>query len=230
MKKFTKIVLIVAAIFLAIGIACIALAFALGYKRQDINSIVQNGKVNSWLSNKMDENQEKPQSNVDQITETCHKLDVEFGGGVLEIKYADVDAIEVSMLDVDDYKCYVREGELHVQGGLRKGIENTEGRIMITIPNGYQFDEAELEVGAGKATVTGLLVRELDIEVGAGAMELQLPGSETDYNYELECGVGEIHVGSEKYSGIGFEKETRNPGAMKTFDVHVGAGEVKVIF
>ena len=51
-----------------------------------------------------------------------------------------------------------------------------------------------LEVGAGQADVSRLIVDELKAEVGVGQLNITMNGKEFDYNYRIECGVGEVNI------------------------------------
>jgi len=235
MKKFTKIVLCIAGGFIGIGIVCIILAFALGFSTHNVEEMVRKGKLNIGSIEKFqsldeEKDSESANSKKDEITERCSELEIEFGVGELEVKYADVESIEVAQLDVSGYRCYVKEGTLHIQGGLKNNASATEGRLLITIPTSYQFRKVDIEVGAGTATIDQLDAKEFEVQVGAGKLDLVTVGAEEDYYYELECGIGTIHIGEATYRGIGYEKEVTNPGAARHFDVEVGAGEVRIQF
>lgn len=227
MKKFTKVILILAAVFFVIGICCVIGSIALGATWGTLDRMVKDGKFNFGVTK---DELDIADSQREEITEECRELEIEFGAGSLEISYRDVDHIEVSQLDVSGYECYVKDGTLHIEGGNRIGLNSGDGILMITIPKDYQFEEVDLQIGAGKATVEMLNTKEFDAEVGAGELVMTIPGVEADYNYELECGVGEIQVGGEKYGGLGNEKEVVNPGATKHFSVECGAGKVEIQF
>ena len=66
--------------------------------------------------------------------------------------------------------------------------------------------EADLEIGTGSMTFADLSARKTDGECGLGELDLTLTGTQEDYNYDLECGVGNLDVGSDSYSGLGREK------------------------
>ena len=54
--------------------------------------------------------------------------------------------------------------------------------------------------------------------------------TQEDYNYDLECGVGNLDVGSDSYSGLGREKSISNTGADRKVDLECGMGNVSVNF
>lgn len=88
----------------------------------------------------------------------------------------------------------------------------------------------DLEVGAGSAKVTNLQVENLDVEAGVGEVDVEIAGVESDYNYSLECGIGEVNVGDKSYGGVGAEQNITNPDAQHHMDIECGIGEVNVHF
>ena len=227
MKKFTKVALILATIFFMVGVCCVIGAIAHGVTWGVFDNMVKDGKFSFGITK---EELDMADSQMDEITEKCSNLDIELRAGVLEIQYNDVEHIEVAQLDIPGYECYVKDGTLHIEGGRTVGLNNNEGRILITIPTDYVFEEVDLQIGAGKATIEMLKAKEFEVEVGAGQLTMTIPGVASDYNYELECGVGKIQVGNEHISGIGNEKEVINPDATKHFSVECGAGNVEIRF
>ena len=90
-------------------------------------------------------------------------------------------------------------------------------------------DDAELSVGAGELQVAYFRGNALDVDCGTGRLILCAEGTEADYNYTLECGIGAVQIGERDYSGIGHE-ESVDHGAAKDIDVECGIGEVTVTF
>ena len=90
--------------------------------------------------------------------------------------------------------------------------------------------EADLEIGTGSMTFADLSARKTDGECGLGELDLTLTGMQEDYNYDLECGVGNLDVGSDSYSGLGREKTISNKGADRKLDLECGMGNISVDF
>ena len=90
--------------------------------------------------------------------------------------------------------------------------------------------EADLEIGTGSMTFADLSARKTDGECGLGELDLTLTGTQEDYNYDLECGVGNLDVGSDSYSGLGREKSISNKGADRKLNLECGMGNVSVNF
>ena len=115
-----------------------------------------------------------------------------------------------------------------------EGIEADEmdvtvgaGEAQLSNLNARYFD---LEVGAGYAKLTSLKVGSMDVEVGVGEVDIEIAGAEQEYNYSVECGIGEVTIGSHSYSGLGAEENVRNPDATKEMDIECGIGKVSVRF
>ncbi|MEE1314827.1 MAG: DUF1700 domain-containing protein [Faecalimonas sp.] len=197
--------------------------------------------------------QENPSTQTNQpaqtVQETFTNLDIELGVGELELCYGDVEQVQIEQKDVTGFKSYVKEYTLCVEGGKKVGINQGGGHITIVIPRDMTFEEVDLEIGAGKATVDAMLARELDIqvgagkatlsgvdvnvlsaEVGAGELAVQLVGAQTDYNYDVECGMGDILIGSGRYTGIGSEQHFANAGAMRNVELECGIGKLQLSF
>ena len=111
------------------------------------------------------------------------------------------------------------------------------------------FENVDMEIGAGQAEINDLCAESLDIEVGAGQAELmnldvqyfsatagagqitaELVGNEEDYNYDVECGIGEIKIGKNSYGGFGRDTHIENPEAKREMDIECGVGQIAIEF
>lgn len=246
MKKFTKVSLIIATIFIAIGVVCLVVAAALGLTWSTFGDMVRDGKFNFGTDSFY---REEMKGSTAEIDESCNNLDIEFGAGALNISYGDVETIQITQEDVVNYECYVKDNTLHIEGGMKVGIMQDSGTIDIVIPKGMTFHEVDIEVGAGKADIDGVIANQFDIEVGAGQanvtnldvkefnaetgagqLEAELFGKEEDYSYKLECGIGEIRVGNNSYGGLGGAKSLTNPDAERFMNVECGVGQINLTF
>ena len=91
-------------------------------------------------------------------------------------------------------------------------------------------DEFDLEVGAGEAIVKNLSVKEVDVEAGVGKVDIEIAGTEADYNYDVECGIGQVMVGNRSFGGMGASQKIVNDGAIHHMDIECGIGEVNMHF
>ncbi len=90
--------------------------------------------------------------------------------------------------------------------------------------------EADLQIGTGSMTFTDLSAEKTNGECGLGELDLTMTGNEEDYNYDLQCGIGNMDVGSDSYSGLGREDHVSNTGADRKMDLQCGMGNVTVSF
>lgn len=253
MKLFTKITLIISGIMAVIGTVCVIIACCMGLNLGTIRNMVYDGKftfriVDGFEIKIMDTDNNSISSEPVTITEAIENLEIEFGAGVLEICYGDVENVIVEPQGVVGFATEIKEETLHIEGGL--GI-NTRGNgsLKITLPQDYKLEKVDLEIGASSATVTGLIAKTLNIEVGAGEatftgldvstldaevgvgeLNVELVGAQTDYSYSIECGIGEIKLGENSYGGLGNSHSVQQPGASRFIDVECGIGEVEILF
>ena len=138
------------------------------------------------------------------------------------------------------YPADVKLQELEIEMGagtvyLNRDIETEKlsvemGAGEFDSKNPVTAEEADLEIGTGSMTFADLSARKTDGECGLGELDLTLTGTQEDYNYDLECGVGNLDVGSDSYSGLGREKSISNKGADRKLNLECGMGNVSVDF
>ena len=90
-------------------------------------------------------------------------------------------------------------------------------------------NKAELQINAGEMVIGYYEGSNLDVECAVGAMMIVCEGNKNDYNYNLECGVGEIIMGDEIYSGLGQEMHVKN-GGTKLIEAECSMGQIQLEF
>ena len=85
------------------------------------------------------------------------------------------------------------------------------------------------EAGMGTMAATRVSTEDISMECGMGEIEFHVVGKESDYSYQMKCGIGTIEVGDSSYSGLAGEKKIKNPGSKK-MDVECGMGSIFVHF
>lgn len=86
-----------------------------------------------------------------------------------------------------------------------------------------------VEVGMGNAQIKGSANHEVIVECGMGQVTMNMTGKSTDYNYNLDCGLGTLSVENVYYiAGIGDSYVNNN--APMEMNVSVGMGNVFVTF
>ena len=236
-----------------LGIICMIIACSMGLNWNLFSNMVQDGKFSYHFGNGFHfgiTNNSDGLSNMEslEIKEICKNLDIEFGAGSLEICYDDVEYILIEPDCVNHFSAYVEDNTLYVEGGLDVNT-GSNATLTITLPNDMTFKTIDLEIGASKASASGLAADELIIEVGAGSAEfteldvqtldaevgvgeltVEAVGKESDYSYSLECGIGTVSIGDNTYSGVGTSHNIEQPSATRFIDIECGIGKVEIEF
>lgn len=90
-------------------------------------------------------------------------------------------------------------------------------------------NEAELKINAGQMVVGYYSGKGLETECAMGSIMVVCEGKTKDYNFELECGMGNIRVGEDSYSGIGNDFRIRND-SPQYIHAECGLGEIILEF
>ncbi|MGN1332162.1 MAG: hypothetical protein ACI4V0_05300 [Lachnospiraceae bacterium] len=90
-------------------------------------------------------------------------------------------------------------------------------------------NELEIQVGAGSFSADTCIGKKIDISCGMGSVQLTLGGKETDYDYTLSCGMGNITIGSSSISGLGREQKIDNQ-SVQQIDAECGMGQINIDF
>ena len=84
-------------------------------------------------------------------------------------------------------------------------------------------------VGMGSLQLTGDVTEQLTGECSMGELQIEMNGAQTDFNYDLSCGMGELTIGDDSYSGMAQKKQINND-AVKNMDLECAMGSVSVQF
>lgn len=234
MKKGWKIFGIVCAVLAGLGIVLCIAGLAIGFNTEEVREIANRDGlfgIHSYETHTKSD-VKNLESSETEVYDNIRNLDVEVGRmQVNVITDADIKGIRVGSETPKHtkFRCYREYDTLKIENEGNDHRIKHEGIINIYIPKDMVFDEADFSIGAGVLHVQKINARELDIECGAGTVELTAAGRETDYNYELEMGAGEITIGGGTFSGVGMEKNINNQAA-KEMSIECGAGEVTINF
>lgn len=133
----------------------------------------------------------------------------------------------------EDY--FLGEVSIEVGAGELRVEDITAGELSIKVGAGsavvdwFTADKIGVDCGAGEAEITGDAGRKIQIECGVGSAIYHASGRQEDYNYTLECGIGEVTVGRDSYSGLARKTQIDNNGNV-IMEIECGIGEVNVIF
>lgn len=254
-KKFTKIMLKIAGVVAILGVVCMVIAFAMGLTTDRFMQmlrdgrfalVIKNGQIVKYTEEPMNEGEsnsvglvtgESDEETVDEwqffLSEDCKSLDVEFGAGVLDIHYDDVDDIQIYHENIKQFKAEVKNGVLKINTGHEVYIDDADNRqLVIVLPRDMQFDEVDLDIAAALAHIDGILAKDVSITIGAGQANVS---NITADHMEMEVGAGAAIVSSldakeiEAKCGMGqIDVEVTGAQADYNCDVECGMGEVVV--
>lgn len=120
-------------------------------------------------------------------------------------------------------------GELDAKELIAAEEINIEAGVGETTIRNLQATKAEFSVGVGELDIKGRVDGDISAECGVGELTMELANEESDFNYEVSCGVGEVSVNGKDYSGIGRSHSNDN-GASYDFDMSCGVGTIEVFF
>ena len=204
----------------------------------------------------------------DELDDTENVVSEETFSNIENLKL-DIGACEVQIKTGTDDKICINDSRMKTENAVQKKLSDdgktleittrmrssfknmnrAKGTLVIYLPEGYRFDEVEMEYGAANAEIDELNakslkiksgasgcsvknadVEELEVEAGAGSVTLDLEGTEDSYNYELDSSAGSIQIGDDQeYGGLSTEKSIDN-GSKRTIEISNGAGSVEIRF
>lgn len=89
--------------------------------------------------------------------------------------------------------------------------------------------KASIDVSVGQCEIAGTVTGDLDLDCDMGEAVMRLTGSEDDHSYDVECGMGEVNVGSHSHGGVATERSW-NSGKDSEFEIDCNMGTVTVMF
>lgn len=122
----------------------------------------------------------------------------------------------------------VNEGAIDLSEIQANELELSVERGEITAAD-FTVGELSVSCGQGAANIKGTAQADIDLECGVAAINLETKGAQTDYNYEIEVGAGEVNLGGQTFSGLAVEK-TINNHAGKEMGIDCATGKVNVTF
>lgn len=143
----------------------------------------------------------------------------------LNIGAADAD---FEMLDITCNQLFIDVGA----GSVSADSFVVDGQMEITIGAGDvdiedgTYQDVKLDVGVGEMSLGGKVNGNITGHSGMGSLDLELRGNETDYNYDLSCGLGELEVNGTSYSSISGSRKVSNQGAIGTIRLDCGMGNI----
>lgn len=124
------------------------------------------------------------------ISSEITSLDIEIGMASFEIVEGENFSVESNLknLSVEE-----KNGVLQISDEQKNGsIGSSDASVVLTVPAGFVFDEANVSAGAGELTIDTLTANDLKLDLGAGETEIgYLTVSE---KAEINNGAGELTI------------------------------------
>lgn len=134
--------------------------------------------------------------NVDRFCpgEDIRKLELELGGCTV---YFDCSQNEYLYLQADNaykFQSYLKGNTLHVKAegkSMENWMDSGSSSITLYVPAGYEFDEVDVDLGAGYVQLGDLYAQKASLEVGAG--EIDIDYAEVS-KMDISVGAGSVIV------------------------------------
>lgn len=245
MKRFVKVCIVLVILFGVVGSGCIIAAVSMGAKLPSrITSLYQYkdyGKIKKEYS---------------FHKENIKEVEVEVGSSDIRIVRGNQDTIT---LRNEGSSPRIRavlssDGKLEITqkryGFSFFGI-GVPGTAVLTIPEGVDLDDIDIDCGSGDVSIESVHTKELTVDCGSGDVEitdasaqevgidcgsgnifLTLTGAKEDYRYDIDCGSGDVRIGSEHFSKSEryYENNEHYHQASKELNIDCGSGNVTVDF
>lgn len=170
---------------------------------------------------------------------------LELEAGAAEVKvFQDDSASDICVRTDGDYDIFIKNSVLFIK--TRNKVKNHT--LILELPSDMVFDSVDIEAGACTIEIESLETKKLDVELGAGEIiinhasvkecglsvgmgsaEISLDGNKEDYNYDIECGAGNVEIGNESFGGLASEKRINNH-ADAVVEIECGMGNVIIGF
>lgn len=102
--------------------------------------------------------------------------------------------------------------------------------VKVYIPEDLEFDEVFISNGAGKMTVSDITTDQLELDLGAGATEVNNVYSNKETI--IDCGVGELNINKSVFRNLdldaGVGKLTLSVKLLNNSKIDAGVGEINI--
>lgn len=272
MKKFIKVCAIAGGICLAVGAGISITAYALGASVKDYSIYPHRFfKQGRFITDMIFD--ETGTVKNEHSFKGVKALSLDLSEAYVEIlSEGEGDEIKITFEGKpgDNFQCDMDGSRLDIEWNIHRQRFVTDvltRKVRIVVPEGYTFDDVDLDMSAAELTVQnlnagqlkadvkaatidigngsvdilkadvkagemlyqGAVLKEAGVDCKAGSMTLDLSGKETDFNYRIDCKMGDIEIGGASYSGMNFEKTVQN-NAQKQISLDCKTGDVKVRF
>ena len=188
------------------GIGCIIAAFVMGADPRQIRNYTE-GKTSGKLQT------EERNIRADQI----RKLNIDIGSGDVKLQNGNQDRLIIN----DEITVILPKGVTFEKVSMDCGSGDiASDSLNIT-------DELDIDCGSGDIDLTTITTSKTEIDLGSGDVTLTMAGTEKDYNYNIDCGNGDVKIGD-----ILFEDDIkkRNIDALRWINIDCGSGDLTIDF
>lgn len=148
------------------------------------------------------------------------RIDCDLGAGVLEVE----DTLSAQTLCISigagEMECDILEAQ-------KMEITVAAGEAQI---DRIETGHADMSVDMGELEIDLARFEELSLVVGMGQAEIRVDGSEKETNYQADCGMGEITIGSFSAAGLASEKEKKSDHCKRFIQAECGMGQIEITF
>lgn len=143
------------------------------------------------------------------VTETVENLEIDLSAAQFEIKSG-------SSFGVESNHKYLKlensNGQLSIKEKHQNfGIHADDIRVILTVPENFVFDKADIVTGAGTVKIDRLEADNLSLELGAG--EVSIDNLTANTSVKIDSGAGELTI---------------DGGELANLDFDMGVGEVNL--
>lgn len=157
---------------------------------------------------------------TDSIGLTARDANIEVGAGELEIDSLTVD---------NEAVLKVGAGTIRIKKLVCDVADMDIGAGELDINDIAIAKEANIDLGMGSVDIGGIITGDLNVDCSMGEVTLDMDDDEQNHNFEINCSMGEVRVGSRSYSSLS-SSQTTNNGSDSNFDIDCSMGTVTVKF
>lgn len=134
-------------------------------------------------------------------------------------------SLDISDITTSDFVLSNGTGSLNASRITADSADIQCGTGSVELKDIY-FKETNLETGTGSTNISGQLEGNTDIDSGMGSINIKLKGSNRDYNFDIEKGLGSLTVDGTSYK----ELNTDYSGVTNDIDISGGMGSITIEF
>jgi hypothetical protein len=148
----------------------------------------------------------------------CEKAEIELGAGILQSAGFVAEKAEFK----------IGAGELKLGSMDCDEVEIEVGAGNVEISNA-NVDKLDVKIGAGNMSFDGTVYKDAKVKCSLGNMNVKLKNEFEDFNYKVECALGNIKLNGKQYSGLAKEEKIDN-SADQDMKLECATGNIEVMF